>query len=114
MKTVCINRKGKIAFDLDKIKEDSFHIIKNLEGRKLVMAYFYLKELYGKTIKVDLIEEREVKTPDHKTILKYYQLHLEASAKSKNTIKDYSREIDRFLSHLKEGISALPPSVPVS
>ncbi len=96
MKTVCINRKGKITFDLNEVQEDSFRIIKSLEGRKLVMAYLYLEELSGKPIKDDLIEEKEVKTPNHKTILKEYQLHLEASAKSKNIIKDYSSEIKRF------------------
>ncbi len=83
MKTVCINRKGKITFDLDGMQEDSFRIIKSLEGKKLVMAYLYLEELSGKPIKDDLIGKREVKTPGHKTILKDYQLHLEASARLK-------------------------------
>jgi site-specific recombinase XerD len=101
MKTVCINRNGKITFDLDGMQEDSFRIIKSLEGKKLVMAYLYLEELSGKPIKDDLTEEREVKTLDYKTILDEYRLHLEASAKSKNTIKDYCREIERFLNHLK-------------
>ena len=102
METVCKNRKGKITFDLDVIQEDSFRIIKSLEGRKLVMAYLYLEELSGRVVTDDLTEEREVKTPDYKTILNDYRLHLEASAKAKNTIKDYSREIGRFLNHLKE------------
>ncbi len=101
MKTVCINRKGKITFDMDGMQEDSFRIIKSLEGKKLVMAYLYLEKLSGKPIKDDLTEEREVKTLDYKTILDEYRLHLEASAKSKNTIKDYCREIERFLNHLK-------------
>ena len=60
METVCKSRKGKITFDLDVIQEDSFRIIKSLEGRKLVMAYLYLEELSGRIVTDDLTEEREV------------------------------------------------------
>ncbi len=68
MKTVCINRKGKITFDLDVMQEDSFRIINSLEGRKLVMAYLYLGELSSKLIKDYLTEEREVKTLNYKSL----------------------------------------------
>ena len=112
MNDTLVKSSGKLIIDMDRILEDSISILKSLDRRNLVKAYLYLDGLSGKPVNNDpdvLTKVREIKTPDHKIILKDYQLHLEASAKSKNTIKDYSREIERFLNYLRENNIDLIP-----
>lgn len=100
-----MKRQGKITFDLDTLQEDSFGILKGLKDRELIMAFIFLDGLFSKSVQnnlEDLTEKRQEEPLDHNTNLKDYQLHLEASAKSKNIIKDYSREIERLLVYLKK------------
>jgi len=105
MKDICIKEEGKIIIDIDVLQEVSTCILENLKDIDLLRVYFYLDEIYGKgnrNIIKDLVYESGNKSLDHKTIKKQYQVYLEASGRAKTTIKDYAREVERFLNYLKD------------
>ena len=65
---------------------------------------FYFDEMYGKAnrnIRKDLVSESGNKSLNNITIKKQHQVYLEASGRVKTTIKDYAREVERFLNYLK-------------
>jgi integrase/recombinase XerD len=102
METVFIDKRKNIIFALERMQEESFSIIKRLNGKELLKAYLYLEELYSKISDESIAFKDKAEIPDSKTILERYRLHLESSANSKNTINDYCREIGRFLDYHKD------------
>jgi site-specific recombinase XerD len=100
-----VEDNDRLIIDMDRILTESILILKNLDRRNLIKAYLYLDSLLENKANGNpdiLAKVKKIEEPDHITVLENYRLHLEAAAKSKNTIKDYYREIGRFLEHLKD------------
>ena len=80
----------------------SSDILNGLSCMGLLRAYIHLDEIRkARTGELD-IEVKDERPVDTSSVIEEYRLHMEASAKSKNTIKDYCREIRHFLDHIKE------------
>ena len=100
-----VEDNDRLIIDMDRILTESISILRSLDRRNLIKAYLYLDGLSERKVNNGsgiLGQVKKIEEPDHVSILENYRLHMEASAKSKNTIKDYCREINRFLNQLKE------------
>jgi hypothetical protein len=93
----------KIVIKRDMLQRTSIGILKNLEDKSLLKAYLYLDEIGG-SLETGVTVDKNGRDPKSSNdLINEYRLHLEVSANSKNTIKDYCREIKRFLEYIGSG-----------